>query len=112
VPVDRLLQDLVERPDLALDRAAVLQVDDRVLRGGEDVARHDHVRAAEVDQAVAVGHRVLLVEELDGVAVVELAPPILEVGVGGHGGGGRLGRLHADLHVDVRHHRRVRARDR
>jgi hypothetical protein len=64
-------KDVVQRVDLALDAATVPDVDERKLRGREDVAGHNHVRGAKVDDAVAIGHRVALPEHLDRFVVVK-----------------------------------------
>jgi hypothetical protein len=64
-------KDIVQRVDLALDAATVPDVDERKLRGREDVAGHNHVRGAKVDDAVAIGHRVALPEHLDRFVVVK-----------------------------------------
>ena len=62
-------------------RAAVVDVDERVLRRREHVAGNDDVGATEVDEAVAVGDGVVLPEQFNRVAVVERPSPFLEVGI-------------------------------
>ena len=49
------LQNVVQRGDLALHAAAALDVDERIAAGREDVAGAHHVRAAEQNDAVAIG---------------------------------------------------------
>ena len=75
------IQDVVQRVDLALNAAAVFDIDERKLRGVEDIARDDNVGLTEVNDAVAIGDRVRLVKNLDGVSVVVFAPAIVEKGV-------------------------------
>jgi hypothetical protein len=49
--------DVVERLDVTVDRSTVRLVDERIHRGGEQIARGDHVGVSEVHQDVAVGVR-------------------------------------------------------
>ena len=65
VLVDRPGQRVVERPDLPIDAAAVVDVDERILSRREHVAGNDHISASEMDDAVAIGDGVLLPEQLD-----------------------------------------------
>src|SRR5579864_1243810 len=59
----------------ALQAAAILKIDERILRGGEDVSRHDDVRAPEMHNAVAVGDCILFPKSLHSLIVVVLPPP-------------------------------------
>src|SRR5581483_1615148 len=66
---NREFQDMVEGRDLALHRAAVLDIEKRVGAGSKYVARGDHIGPAKQNDAVAIGVRVGLMVEEHGFAV-------------------------------------------
>ena len=70
---DRHVDQAVQRREHALDAAALLEVDLRKRRHAEDVAGGEHVRPAEIDDAVAVGGGGGRVIEHDALAVEEVA---------------------------------------
>ena len=74
VPLQRQVEDgqihqAVQRIELALDGAAALGVDDRPAGRVDDVARRNHIAAAEEHDGVAVGVRRRLVNDLNAFAV-------------------------------------------
>jgi len=64
-----ILLDPVQRGDGALDATAALQINDRVIRGGEDIAGRDHIGAFEVNNTVAIGMRCWLMQYVDAFAI-------------------------------------------
>ena len=110
VLVHRSIENVVQRLDLALNGAAVRDVDHRILRRREHVAGDDDVGAAEVHDAVAVGDRVGHPEHLDRVAVVKLPAALLKIGVARHACRGAFNSDHPILHVLMRDDRRADAR--
>ena len=63
------VHDRVQRVDVAIDGAAVGRVDERIHHGREQIAGGEHVCLAEEDEAVAVGVRVRLVDDLHRLTV-------------------------------------------
>src|SRR5438093_4587158 len=81
--VNGLFEDVVETIDLALQAAAVFQIDEGVLRGGEDVTGDDHVGAPEMHDTVSIGHRVRFPKGFNAFVVVILSSASLQEGIGG-----------------------------
>ena len=81
MPVDRPVEDIVQRPYQPLHGSTAFHIDHRELSGRENVARNDDVGAAEVDETVTVRDGIRLMKQLDRVAVVKLAPTIVEIGI-------------------------------
>ena len=68
----RDVENPVERIDDALNAAAAGEVDDGILRHVEEITGNHHIRAAEVDDAVAVGVRGFGMRHDDAFAVDEV----------------------------------------
>src|ERR1700722_17102998 len=103
------IKDVIERFDLALYGSPVFDVDERELSGIEDIARDDHVGLAKVKDAVAVGDRIRLMKNFDGVPVVVLAPAIVEKSICGQAWAGEFRLHHAGLDILLGHDSRPRA---
>src|SRR4030095_12356921 len=67
--VDAEIHQAIERIELTLYRAPALHVDERKARRVDDVARRDHVAAAEKHDGVAISVRGRLMEYLNALAV-------------------------------------------
>jgi hypothetical protein len=63
------VEDVVHAIDQTLNTATVLRVDHRIRRRHEDIAGHDHVRMAEVDDGIAAGVRGRRMLEKDRFAI-------------------------------------------
>ena len=79
---DRDVEHVVQRRDDPGDVAAARGIDERVRRRDEQVAGDDHVRLAEVHDAVAVGVSRRLVDDLQRLPVEEELLLLRDVGVG------------------------------
>src|SRR5262249_53509816 len=90
--------------------SAVFDLDSRIRGRGEYVAGHDHVRPAEMDNAVAIRDRIRLIEHFHGFAIVEFAPPGLYESVAGPAFGSRLELSQARLDVLMPHDGRALSR--
>src|SRR5437867_8349662 len=81
--VNRFFEDVIESLDLALQAAAVFQIDKGVLCGSENVPGDDHVGATEMHDAVSIGHRVLFPKRFNAFVVVILSSATLQERIGG-----------------------------
>ena len=75
------VEDAIQAVDDAVDRAAALDVDHRIRGHQKQIAGGNHVRAAEVHEAVAISVSVRNVNDLYAVAVEEVAQlhrPLME----------------------------------
>src|SRR5439155_21397502 len=68
---DSYIEDKIQRIDEAVDAAAILQVDDGIVCGGEDVPGEHDIGTTEEHNAVAVCVRRLRMKHLDGFTVEE-----------------------------------------
>src|SRR5579863_8635032 len=100
--IDGFLEYVVECVDLTLHRAAVLEIDEGIFRHIEDIARGNYIGLAEVHYRIAIRACVRFIEHLDAFAVMPLATPFFEIGIGRDGLRWRFGSLHSDLHVVLR----------
>ena len=105
------IENAIQRSDQPLQTAAVLDINEWILSGGEQVSGHNDVRTPEMHDAVAVGHGVRLPENLHSFIVVILPPAALKIRVARPscrwGGRHLTGRCtHAVQHVVVRDDRR------
>ena len=82
VLVDCSVEYVVQSIDFALKAATVLNVDDWILRRGENIACDDHVGAPEMHKTVTVGYCGGFPERLDAFIVVILSPAALQERVG------------------------------
>ena len=78
----RFYRGCYQRGNLSTDTAACPHIDKWIICRIEDVTCDDYIRAAEVDNAVAVGRCVRLVKGFDGLAIVKFSAPALGVRVG------------------------------
>src|SRR5262245_23930596 len=102
--VNGSIENSVQCRDLSLDSAAVLYIDKRISGGFEDIACHDHIRAAEMHTASTIGHCFGLPENLHSFVVVGFPPPALQKRVGGSA------RIHTILNVLMPDDRRADTR--
>ena len=106
VHVDGLVENKIERLNLALQASAVLYVDERILRGGEDVTCGNNVGTPEVHNAIAVCTCILQGEDLHRFAIVVFPAAVFKVSVAGRSGRGRLLPPHMRLNILMADNRR------
>ena len=93
------VEDIIQGFDLALNAAAVFDVDKRKLNRVEDITRGDNIGLPELNNAVAIGDRVRFAKNLDRVPVVIFPPAIVEKRVARPTRLGQFRLHHASLHV-------------
>ena len=108
--VNGSIENVIEGLDLTLYGPSVFDIDKWILSRSEDVAGYDHVRATEVNDAIAIGHGIRLPKQLDGITVVEFTAVLFEERVARNSFGRHLAGVHVILRVLVRHNRRALAR--
>src|SRR4030095_3670688 len=97
--MDRSVQNEIQCANFTLEAAAILQVNKWILCRGEDVAGDNHVRAAEEDDAIAVGCCVRHWENFNWFFVVVLSSPIFEICIAWRSLHRRLLFLHSRLNI-------------
>src|SRR5580698_7256603 len=80
---DDHVHDLLQRIDGALNTAASGQIDDRIVRGGENIAGADDIGTAKEHDAVTVGMGRGLMQNVDSLAVEVQLLLIAQKGAGG-----------------------------